>query len=900
MLGRLPRIIVNHRLMELLTLSNGRSCGSTVTIHGIGRNALGVAVTLLTLVGVTFPSGTASAQPAATISGIVRDSSGAPIPGALIRLSTVQPPSNVEVVTDDHGAYTFGPLVPAEYRLAAALDGFEPVERPVRLSSGQVAMIDVTLTPARFTEGVVVTARRVEEIAQEVPIPISVLDGDVVADSGAFNVNRLKEMIPAVQFYSSNPRNSSINIRGLGSPFGLTNDGIEPGVGLYIDGTFFARAAAATLDFLDVERVEVLRGPQGTLFGKNTTAGAISVTTKRPRFTREGDLELSFGSFGMLQAKASVTGALSKTLAGRVSFSGTTRTGTIRNVATREDLNSLSNLGLRAQLLFTPSDKMAVSLSVDNTRQRPDGYAQVIAGVAPTMRTDDRQYARIAADLGYTAPSFDAFDRVTDTDTPWQSHQDLGGASLTIERRYGRGTLTSITGWRYWDWDPSNDRDFIGLPVTTISEGTSKQRQWTQEVRYAGDLSDAVNFVAGIFYFRQGVDSDPVIRQEHGAAAARFLLAPSADAATPGLLDGYGFDQYLSYRNVSAAMFGQLEWSVTDRLRLLPGLRLNYDDKFVDFDQRVYGGLQTSDPALLALKLSVLAPQAYTAAVDDVNLSGQMTAAFHVSKSISAYATYATSFKSVGLNLGGVPADAAGRPALDAAVVRPEDERHIEVGIKTELLPGVTTNVTVFNTDINDFQTQVVNANVGVLRGYLANAEKVRVRGIELDANARVHRHLSLYTSAAYNDGRYVSFSEAPPPLEETGGLQVKDISGSALAGISKWALSFGGEFSQPVTLLGRSGDFFSAVEASYRSSFSSSASASKYLVVDGYSLVNARVGLRWSDGWAVSLWARNLFDTDYFELLSAAPGNSGLYVGLPGDPRTIGVTMRMSFGARK
>ena len=126
------------------------------------------------------------------------------------------------------------------------------------------------------------TARRVEEAVQEVPIPVSVLSGELVASAGAFNVNRVKELIPTVQFYSSNPRNSAVTIRGIGSPFGLTNDGIEAGVGLYVDGVFYARPAAATLDFLDVERVEVLRGPQGTLFGKNTTAGAINVTSRRP------------------------------------------------------------------------------------------------------------------------------------------------------------------------------------------------------------------------------------------------------------------------------------------------------------------------------------------------------------------------------------------------------------------------------------------------------------------------------------------------------------------------------------------------------------------------------------------------------------------------------------------
>ncbi len=246
-----------------------------------------------------------------------------------------------------------------------------------------------------------------------------------------------------------------------------------------------------------------------------------------------------------------------------------------------------------------------------------------------------------------------------------------------------------------------------------------------------------------------------------------------------------------------------------------------------------------------------------------------------------------------------MPTDALGQPVLSAATVKPEDVRHIEVGLKTEPLPGVTANITVYDTEIKDFQAQVVNAGVGVLRGYLANAEKVRVRGVEFDGSARVNRHLSFYGAAAYTDGKYVSFPDAPPPLEDTGGPQVKDISGSDLPGISKWALSLGGEYVHPETLLGRTGEFFGALDTSYRSSFSSSASASRYLVVDGYSLLNARVGFRWADGWTLSVWSRNLLNKDYFELLSAAPGNTGLYVGQPGDPRTFGVTLRMTFTAR-
>jgi iron complex outermembrane receptor protein len=742
---------------------------------------------------------------------------------------------------------------------------------------------------------VVVTARRVEEAVQEVPIPVSVLTGELVQSAGAFNVNRVKELIPTVQFYSSNPRNSAVTIRGIGSPFGLTNDGIEPGVGLYIDGVFYARPAAATLDFLDVAQVEVLRGPQGTLFGKNTTAGAINVTSRRPNFTPEANAEVAYGSYDFVQTKASVSGPLGNKVAARVSFSGTGREGFIYNTKTQSETNTLNNLGFRGQVLIAPTKSVAVNASVDHTRQRPDGYAQVVAGVAPTLRPANRQYAQIAADLAYTPPSFNAFDRLTDTDTSWQSNQDLGGGSVTIDWTVGRGRLTSATAYRYWNWDPSNDRDFIGLPVTSISAAPSKQNQWTQEVRYAGAISPRLNVVTGVFAFKQALDSNSSFKQEQGSAAARFLLAPTPAALTPGLLDGYGFDQFLTFRNVSAAAFGQLEWQVTDRLRVLPGLRFNYDQKDVDFNQTVYGGLQTTDPVLNALRLSVLAPQAYTADVDDTNTSGQLTVAYNVTPGVHTYATYSTGFKSVGLNLNGVPTDALGNPVLSAATVKPEDVRHVEFGVKTEPRPGMTANFTVFHTGIEDYQTQVVNAQVGVLRGYLANAEKVRVRGAEFDGSARINQRLSFYGALAYTDGIYVSFPDAPPPLEDTGGPQVKDISGSVLPGISKWALTFGGEYNNPATVFGQAGQFFGAVDTSYRSEFSSSPSASRYLVVDGYGLINVRTGFRWSDGWSLFLWSRNLLDKQYFEFLTAQPGNSGLYVGLPGDPRTVGLTLRMA-----
>src|SRR5215510_5998343 len=279
----------------------------------------GIIRTMVAAAAMLFAPTLAPAQNSTGfIAGVVKDSSGGVLPGASVKIINDGANTSTDLVAQADGSYRSEPVAAGAYRVSASLDGFETVERRVAVIAGQTLMADFTLSPARFSQSVVVTARRVEELAQDVPIPVSVVKGDLVSDTGAFNVNRMKEMIPTVQFYSTNPRNSAINIRGLGAPFGLTNDGIETGVGLYIDGVFYARPAAATLDFLDVERIEVLRGPQGTLFGKNTTAGAINVTTKKPTFTPESDFELNVGNVGFVQTKASVAGQLAPKVAGRI------------------------------------------------------------------------------------------------------------------------------------------------------------------------------------------------------------------------------------------------------------------------------------------------------------------------------------------------------------------------------------------------------------------------------------------------------------------------------------------------------------------------------------------------------------------------------------------------------
>jgi iron complex outermembrane receptor protein len=743
-----------------------------------------------------------------------------------------------------------------------------------------------------------VTSRRREELAQDVPIPVTVVGGELIADSGAFNVNRVKELIPSVQLYSSNPRNTAISIRGQGTTFGLTNDGIDPGVGYYIDGVYFARPAITTLDFIDVERIEVLRGPQGTLYGKNTTAGAFSVTTAKPSFDDQAQVELTTGNYDYAQLKGTLSGGLTDTLAGRLSFATTERSGTLYNVKTGEDVNTLENWSVRSQLLWNASPDTEVRFIAELSRQDPVGYAQVFAGSVPNQRSEYRQFETIIRDLGYEPPSRNPFDRLIDSNTEWRSGNDLGGFSLNVDTALLGGTLTSTTAWYYWDWRPSNDRDFLGLNALSVSQAPSDHEQVSQEFRWAGNLNDRVNGVFGLYAIKQELESDPYHREELGPDQWRFISPNAASEAqyrTPGLLEGFGTDSSPGLKTFSAALFGQLDWTLTDRLNLLTGLRFNYDEKDVNFVRTANGGAPLTDPALIAIRNAQYSDQSFKANIDDDNITGTVTLNYALADTVNVYGTYSTGFKPVGLNLGGLPTD-AGRIMTELAVIRPEEVKHYELGVKTTPLPGTTLNLVAYQTDIDDYQAQVQTADIAVNRGYLANAEEVSVKGFEVDAHA-VLGNFTLQAAYAYTDGKYDKFTNAPLPLEEVGApVAFKDISGSRLPGISKNTVSLGGEYAQSLQLFGNDGEFFVGLDGYYRSEFSSSPSPSRYLNIDGYTLVNGRIGFRSDDSWSAFLWARNLTDRDYFEQLLPGAGNVGHYAAVLGDPRTWGATLRYTF----
>lgn len=263
-------------------------------------------------------------------------------------------------------------------------------------------------------EEVVVTARYRTESAQEVPIALTVIGSDKLDTSGASTLAQASTLSPSTNYISSNPRNTSVTIRGFGSAYGLTNDGLEPGVGVYIDQVYHPRPSATTFDLVDVERVEILRGPQGTLYGKNTTAGALNVTTRAPSFTPERQLELSTGESGFVQGKGYITGPLSERIAGKLSLVTTRREGTISNAPTGSDINETNNFAVNGQLLFEPGDTAHVRLIAEFHEHEANCCTQVYVRVGETLRPAARQFEALAAGLGYTPPSRDPYERIAD------------------------------------------------------------------------------------------------------------------------------------------------------------------------------------------------------------------------------------------------------------------------------------------------------------------------------------------------------------------------------------------------------------------------------------------------------------------------------------------------------
>ncbi|MES2605245.1 MAG: TonB-dependent receptor [Pseudomonadota bacterium] len=782
-----------------------------------------------------------------------------------------------------------------EYKLVAAA-----VSLAVSVSA--VAQQSAAIGRSPVLESIIVTARRREENLQTVPAAVSVVDSDLLDSSYTVNPQQLSLLVPSLYYNSANPRNTAYTIRGLGSntlSISAANDGMEPGVGFYVDQVYHGRPATASFDFTDIERVEVMRGPQGTLFGKNTTAGAIHVISREPTFEPEANGEISHGSYDFTQIKGSVSGALPiEKFAARLSAQMTSRDGLVDNVRTGNDLNNLDNYALRGQLLFVPTDSLKFRLIGDISDLDSACCTQSYLRVGKSLRSAARQFPALAAGLGYTPASTDIYDRVTDIDADLLINTQDGGVTLIGDWEIPSHTLTSVLAWRYWDWDVANDRDYTGIPIQLTQRIPSRQDQYSQELRLASDADAAFSYVGGLYWFKQEIGGRPL--SIYGPEAAYWLLS-QANFTVPiprNLLDGYGQTGSSTFEMESHAAFGEVNYAFTPRFTSTLGLRYTHEDKTGNYETQVFGGADlTGLPTATATelnraKLSIFRPQNYTAENSDGSWSGRANVAYEFTDALFGYMSYAHGYKSGGLNMAGLPLDAANRPTLATAVIRDETNSTVEVGLKSTLFDSkATLNLAAYRTEVEDYQANVVSSlETAAIRSYPSNIPAVRVQGVEADFTALLFEGFLLRASAAYADGENTDYPLGPCPLEvQTAATVACNLTGTKLAGLSELSGTLGFDYSFAIG----NGTLVLHADSSFRSDYNSDTSASQYTKIAGYGVTNAKVGYQTDSGWSFDVFARNLFDANYITALTIQTGNSGLILGQPSDPRMWGVTVR-------
>ena len=730
---------------------------------------------------------------------------------------------------------------------------------------------------------VVVTARHRSENLQSVPVSVSALSADFIKKTNTSNIAQISQLVPSLSFTFFNARNANLNIRGLGNNVGLANDGIEPGVGFYVDGVYYQRPATATFDLIDVAQVEVLNGPQGTLFGKNSTAGAITITTEPPKFTPEFTGELSGGNYGYFQQWYALSGPLVQDkLAARITFSTTTHNGYLYNTTKGGDVNNYRDLNVRAQLLWTPTSNFKMRLIGDYSNQRTNCCDQVLEGIVSPP--NGKSFVGLSERFGY-APVVDPNNRIAVSNAVIHANQESGGVSAQEDWSLPSFTVTSISSWRFWNWWPANDSDYAPISVINAAQNGDYQDQYSQELRIASSGTNRIDYVGGVFAFYEHLRA--LGHTQYGDAATAFLLSPKL----PSLVaDGYTLDTHPLYKTTSLAAFGQATWHITSRWNLTGGLRYTYDKKSGSYVQVASGGAPLTGPlaALLPFRNALGTNDSFSLSTDKGDLSGMVDLSYQATSNLMAYVTYSKGFKSGGLNLTQLP---AGIPL----VIAPESIDMVEGGLKSTLFDHrLTLNGDIFFENDSNYQANLVNTEL--LKLYLSNIPKVQSQGIEVNMNAQPFDGLSIYTSAIYDKAIYADFPSAPCGLEHIT-QPFCNLSGAPLAGVPKWTLSAGGEYQHPVTFGSREVSAYVGLDYTYKSDLYSAATDSIYSKLRDLSLLNVRVGVRSPAGkWDLYGWAKNVFNVSYDTFIATGVGNTGQLTAQLGDPRTYGVTLRFHY----
>jgi iron complex outermembrane recepter protein len=764
-------------------------------------------------------------------------------------------------------------------------------------------------------ENIVVSARLRDEPAQSVPVPMTVTTGDLLTLRQIWTPRQLNQIAPSLTITQANPRQTILGIRGIGGTTQVS-DGLDSAVGVYLDGVYLGRPGEFAFNMFDIQQIDVLRGPQGTLYGRNTIGGAINIVSNQPSFTRSATLQADYGNYDLRQYHAVInTPIVPDKVAVRLMVYDTKRYGFLYDALNQSHENANDSYGLRAETLFRLTPDLDYTLSVlYNRADEPQGAYQYLANqpVAPNGFSFSRSAALV--NPAYH-PINDIYSRTTDNDARQfdNTHQFL--ISGHGDWRLGSGmTLTSITAYQTWAFYPVNDTDFTALPIGTNNNFIDHVNQFSQELRLASPTGRRIEWLAGLYGYNQNVTGESASLSGPDAWAFNSTLAGLANGtsrragALSATLNGLDYRTHEDPQTNSYAAFAQSSWHMDPRWTLTAGFRETYELRRQSDDAEATGNTQLLTCANTGRSCSfggVALPQATLAkaatsfpAGNDVfasheNLySGLATLSYQAMRHVMLYATYTHSAQSAGLNVAPLNAQLIAQGATNA--VAPENADSFEVGTKSSWFRGrLVANLNLYWETVHDYQTNAVFLINGSARQALTNAGGIRSRGAEFDGTVRLTSDLGLVVGASFNDAVYTNFNNAPCAPEQTAlGRSSCSLTGSAVANAPRWIVNLSPtwqhEFDQHVTGYASGG-------YSFRSSQFLTTDDAAGGHIGGYAQFDLRAGIRFGDRQQFDLagWAHNLFNKN---ALLNIQENNGAFLAYADDPRTVGATLRVSF----
>jgi outer membrane receptor protein involved in Fe transport len=797
----------------------------------------------------------------------------------------------------------------------------------VALVAASLAITGPAWGQAGEIEEIIVTAMKREMTLQETPIAVSVVGTQAIKESQMHDIRDLPLLVPSLsvsQFNSSS--NTEISIRGVGtSPF---NAGLEPSVGIFVDGVYRSRAGAAVGDFPIIERIEVLRGPQSTIFGKNTSGGVISFITKKPQYETGADASLSLGNYNSTIFSGSVTGPISDKVAYRLSGSFNSREGYIDNQFNDHDVNDRNRWALRGQLLFEPRDDLSIRLIGDYSD------LQETCCAAPPFLHDPVNLFVLSLLGGNLLPPT-PFERQVRFDGNLAVEQELWGLSAQVDWSNSWGTFTSITAYRSADETNDIDADFVDVVLSENNTNVEDYTTFTQEFRLASDNDEGFNWMLGVYYFDQDLNHDR--NSPFGPTLRPFVDLASTSAATPmgavtaleqilGIFRGVAPGTYYApgtglqseafkQTDESIAVFANVDFDLGDRVNLSAGLRWATEDKslvtnvVVDDEFAALDLQNIPELPLVGLPVNAFAGLTpfqffppftnFTDKISEDNVSGTLRLSFDATDTMNLYASYSTGWKAGGFNVS-IGSSSSNNSFDD------ESSESIEVGLKAQTSGGrLVTNIAVFDMTIDDFQANTFNGQ----SFDLANAGSKSITGFEIDAVITPTDNFVITAGATYLDDVFDSFEGAscinaallptpvPPELESCDPTNPAFTSSRSLSGkddllTPEWVASSTATWTFPLGNL----EGFMRAELRYVGDYNPGGDQDPHKAVDAYTIINASVGIGNPDnGWDVTVWGKNITDEEYAQGIFNAVAQPGSLSGYPNDPSLYGVTFTLS-----